>query len=476
MKTSKHQARRVVGYVRISRDREDETSTTTQRQAIEAYCTVHGWTLVDVIVEPGRSAFKHNRNSRPGFKAAMSLIAGGVADTFVVWKLDRAARNTLDLLKFVREDLATYDAEFVSTTESFDTTTAMGRAMLTIVSALAEMESAQKSDRAKAWHDHRRQNGAVPAGLPPIGYVKPRPNVIELDVNVAPLVREAAHRIVRGESINSTVKFLNGAGVSITRPGLLTLLQSPTLAGLVSVELLDRRSGARVVGDDATLVPGDWEPLLDRDVWENVRMTLAAPTGRVSHGNTLRHPLVPIIRCECGGRMRVQADHRKYGAPRYVCGPTGCGNGIGQGPVDEAVTATVLDHLDEATWRNLRANGSAGGPDPAVVERKLADLWQMVLAEKIDPEEYAEAKTVWRGQLAAVERDPIDLPDVDDVRTAWEGFGAAEKHLVFRGTIGRLVIGKATRRGRGVDLTRVDLRLIIRDPSNRPLALVVTTK
>src|SRR4051812_18529055 len=101
--TSKNRVRRVVGYVRISRDREDETSTTTQREAIEAYCKAHGWNLIDVVVEPGRSAFKANRGSRPGFNKAMSMIAAGAADTFVVWKLDRAARNSRDLENFLHE-------------------------------------------------------------------------------------------------------------------------------------------------------------------------------------------------------------------------------------------------------------------------------------------------------------------------------------------------------------------------------------
>lgn len=452
--------RRVVGYVRISRDREDETSTASQREAIAAYCTAHAWTLVDVVVESGRSAFKASRSNRPGFARAMAMIAAGAADTFVVWKLDRAARNSLDLLKFVRENLAAHGAEFVSVTENFDTTTPMGRAMLTIVSALAEMESAQKSDRAKSWHDHRRRNGAVPAGPPPLGYVKPEPNQIELDPVVAPLVREAAHRIARGESVNSTVKWMNASGVSITNPGLKTALQSPTLVGLASVELLDRRRGARLVADDATLVEGKWEPLLDREIWDQVREMLAHPDRRVGAGhNKLRHPLVPIIRCICGGRMKVQGDNREYHARRYICRAEGCLNGITQAPVDEAVTTAVLDHLDDATWRKLRANGSVHGPDPAEVERKLAKMWEMVLADRLDVEEYSDAKARWQGELAAATREPVEMPDVQDVRAAWDGFGAAERLLVFRRAIKSLVIGRAKRRGRGVDLSRVDLEL-----------------
>jgi DNA invertase Pin-like site-specific DNA recombinase len=66
-----------------------------------------------VIVEPGRSAYKSSRKSRPGFRKAMDHVTTGAADAFVVWKVDRAARNTLDPLTFV-EELVEHGAQFAS--------------------------------------------------------------------------------------------------------------------------------------------------------------------------------------------------------------------------------------------------------------------------------------------------------------------------------------------------------------------------
>ena len=77
------------------------------------------------------------------------------------------------------EDLANHGAEFVIVTEQFDTSTPMGQAMLTIVGALAQMESAQKSERATEWHRHRRVSGAVPAGPAALGYRSRGPNELE---------------------------------------------------------------------------------------------------------------------------------------------------------------------------------------------------------------------------------------------------------------------------------------------------------
>lgn len=460
------EARRVVGYVRISRDREGETSTTTQRAAIEAYCTGRGWQLVDVIVEPGQSAFKASRSARPGFRRAMSLVTTGVANAFVVWRVDRAARNTVDLLTFV-QDLEAHGAEFASTTEQFDTSTPMGAAMLTIISALAQMESAAKSDRATEWHRHRRITGAVPAGPAALGYVKPAPNELAPDPVVAPLVAEAAAAIAGGASVLSQVKVLNAAGVKITHRGLTTALRSPTLVGMVAVspDVLPRRAGARVL-DTAELVSGGWAPILEPDIWHQVRTVLDDPRrSATTKDNRLKYPLGPVARCWCGSKMHVHVERwsKNEGVgemPRLLCDNTKCATGIGYDAVEEAVTAAVLDLLDDDTWRRIRsaAGGSIG--DTAVMEAKLARLWQLVLDGSIEPEEYAEAKTRWAGELAAATTAPTDLPDVEGVRASWPDLGPQERQLVFRAAIRNLTIGSATRRGgRGVDLSRVALDL-----------------
>jgi DNA invertase Pin-like site-specific DNA recombinase len=458
--------RRVVGYVRISRDRENETSTESQRAAIEAYCTARGWELVRVVVEPGRSAFKASRKARPGFRDAMHLVTTGAANAFVVWKIDRAARNTLDLLRFV-EDLEANGAEFASVTEQFDTTTPTGKIMMTLIAGLAEMESQQKSDRATEWHRHRRVNGAAPAGPAALGYRKPRPNELEPDPEVAPLVRDAAVAIAGGASVLSQVKELNAAGVKITHRGLTTALRSPTLVGMVAVSdgVLPRRGGARVL-DDAELVPGGWPAILERDVWEQVRTVLDSPGRQTNSGNRLRWPLVPIVRCHCGSTMRhhVEKWTTKNGPRtmgRLLCTDQGCLNGIGYHAVEEAVTAAVLDLLDGDTWNRIRSSSTSDVSDAEAVEERLQRMWTMVLDGKIEPEEYAEAKARWVGQVAAATSTPAELPDVDDVRAAWPDLDAEARLLVLRATVRKMRIKPAVRRGgRGVDLDRLDLELV----------------
>lgn len=456
--------RRVVGYVRISRDRENETSTDSQRQAIESWCSAHGHQLVKVVTEPGRSAYKASRTSRPGFREVSNLITTGAGDMVAVWKVDRACRNTLDLLQLV-QDLEDRGAEFASVTEQFDTSTPIGRAMLSIVGVLAELESAQKSERTTEWHRHRRTTGATPTGGAALGYHKPRPNVLEPDPLVAPLVAQAAQAIVDGASVRSQVLMLNDAGVQITQPGLTTALLSPTLIGHVAATEAapPRRAGARVL-DGVELIPGNWEPIIERETWDRLRAILRSPDRRTNTGNQLRHPLGPIARCHCGGAMHVHTDkwNTKNGTNemrRLLCND--CSTGIGYDAVEAAVSAAVLDLLDDDAWNAVRASGPTEGVVGESVEEKLARMWEMVLDGKIDPDEYAEAKARWSGEMAAASTDPVDLPDVADIRAEWPDLTAAERHLVFRATIERLVILPAIRRGgRGVDLNRVQLELV----------------
>lgn len=468
LSTTSKAPRRVVGYVRISKDRDDETSTTTQEQAIEAWCTLRGHQLVKVVREPGRSAFKASRRSRPGFREAAQLVNTGAGDLLAVWKVDRACRNTRDLLELV-EELESNGAEFASCTEEFDTSTPIGKTMLTIVGALAEMESAQKSDRATEWHKHRRATAAVPAGKAALGFRKPAPNTLEPDPDVAPLVNAAAVAIAEGASVRSQVLMLNAAGVKITQRGLTTALMSPTMIGMVAVsdDVLPRRGGARVL-DDAELVKGPFEPIIDREVWEQVRAILDDPRRRTGlSGNTLKHSLAPIARCHCGGSMRVHFDKWEtksgtHSMRRLMCND--CTLGIGYDAVEEAVVASVLDLLDDDVWHQLRLQAQTSTTDDSAaqaVETKLARLRELMLDGKIDPDEYAEAKAKWRGEVTAATSDPIDLPDVGDVRAAWPEFTAAERYLVLKATISRLVIGPTKRKGgRGVDLSRIDLDLV----------------
>jgi DNA invertase Pin-like site-specific DNA recombinase len=432
--------KRAVGYVRISKDREGETSTATQEERIRAHCDAQGWELVDVIVEPGRSAYKASRSARPGMRKVMRLVEAGAADVVAVWKLDRAARNTADLLEFVT-DLADHGAAFVSVTESFDTTKAVGKMLLTILSALAEMESATKSERITAWQEHRAATGATPTGPRPYGYRRERNRLI-VDEDEAAQVKDAAAAVLAGESLRSIASRMTRTdGEPFTRRGLVAILTGPTIAGL-------RRTGE-------TFLPArDWKPILDRATWDEVRAVLLEPGRRTGPGPARRWLLSGIAECgRCGTPMQAKPH---AAGPRYSC--PACHLSIAVEPTDAIVEAGLLALLNPKTWRRLRRRGQHS--DTATFEAELLDLAQAHADGEVTTEEWRimRAGIVQRLEDAAAE--PAPLPSVDDVRAAWPDLPIDARRLVVAAATERLAIAPAASGLARFDPSRIEHDLI----------------
>lgn len=103
------------------------------------------------------------RAKRPGLTDALQQLRPG--DAFVVWKLDRLGRSVKDLVKFV-EDLERQKVNFISITDSIDTSTPSGRFFFHMMAALAQMERELIAERTKAGLEAARKRGRV-GGRPP---------------------------------------------------------------------------------------------------------------------------------------------------------------------------------------------------------------------------------------------------------------------------------------------------------------------
>ncbi|MGH2363516.1 MAG: recombinase family protein, partial [Chloroflexota bacterium] len=127
------------GYIRVSLEEQarDGYSLDAQERAIRAYCEAHGWPLDEVFADRGISG--KNIDGRPELRR---LLEGAEARAFthvIVWKLDRLGRKVRDLSdicdRFDRRGIG-----LVSIQESFDTSTAAGRAFRNMLATMAELE------------------------------------------------------------------------------------------------------------------------------------------------------------------------------------------------------------------------------------------------------------------------------------------------------------------------------------------------
>lgn len=144
---------RVALYARVSTADQDPE---TQLQALREYCRRReNWRVVGEYVERGVSGAK---DWRPRLDELLRDAAVKEFDCVLVWKFDRFARSVQHLLESLKH-FQSLGIDFVSVTESIDTTTAMGRMVFTFLGAIAEFERALMLERTRAGMDRARAQG-----------------------------------------------------------------------------------------------------------------------------------------------------------------------------------------------------------------------------------------------------------------------------------------------------------------------------
>ena len=150
-------------YLRVSTGSQ---STDSQRLEIENYCKRHDWIIGKVYTDHGISG---KNADRPALNALLKDVkAGKAGDVVVVYKIDRLARSTTDLLRIL-SDLKASNVDFCSTTQAIDTTNPMGKMVLTFLGAIAEFERETIVERVRCGLAKARANN-IQLGRPRVGF------------------------------------------------------------------------------------------------------------------------------------------------------------------------------------------------------------------------------------------------------------------------------------------------------------------
>jgi DNA invertase Pin-like site-specific DNA recombinase len=139
-------------YARVSTK---DQSCELQVRDLRAYCTARGFDLVREYVDVGQSGAK---DSRPELNILMDDARKRQFDAIVVWRFDRFARSTKHLL-LALEEFRSLGIQFISYQENVDTSTPLGQALFTIVSAVAQLERDLIRERVSAGIRNARANG-----------------------------------------------------------------------------------------------------------------------------------------------------------------------------------------------------------------------------------------------------------------------------------------------------------------------------
>jgi DNA invertase Pin-like site-specific DNA recombinase len=298
-------------YVRQSVAREESISLELQEAACREYATRHGYSVVDVIADPGVSGLKWER--RPGIQRVMAMVTDRAADVVLVWRWSRLSRQRLHQAVAL-DTIERAGGRVESATEPFDTSTAGGEFGRDVMLAAAHFESRQKSEQWRETHARRLALGLPSRGGDRYGYDRDgdtyRPNP-----TTGPVLAGMYADYISGLGFTAIAAGLNAAGHRTSRG-------NPWTSDRVS-RTLDSGFGAglnaRGTGPRATHTPGVHPPVIDADTWAAYIRVRGARAGQPPKTTTPAYLLTGLIVCgDCGRPMWANrlGRHAGYG---YVC-------------------------------------------------------------------------------------------------------------------------------------------------------------
>lgn len=159
-------------YLRVSTTRKEkhgdlrtfDQDPAVQEQPLRDLVAQRGWTLQRVYSDRASGA----KERRPGLDALLADARRGAFDVVLVFRFDRFARSVKQLV-LALEEFQALGIDFVSHQEALDTSTPMGRAMFTIIAAMAELERSVIRERVAAGLEYARNHGTKsgkPIGRP----------------------------------------------------------------------------------------------------------------------------------------------------------------------------------------------------------------------------------------------------------------------------------------------------------------------
>jgi len=144
--------KRIAIYARVSTT---DQSTESQLLDLRRYTRERGWTIFKEYCDNGISGTK---DSRPALNELMNSAKKRRFDMVLVWRFDRFARSTKHLI-LALEEFKNLGVDFVSFQENIDTSSPLGSAIFTIISAVAQLERDIIAERVKAGLRKAVENG-----------------------------------------------------------------------------------------------------------------------------------------------------------------------------------------------------------------------------------------------------------------------------------------------------------------------------
>jgi DNA invertase Pin-like site-specific DNA recombinase len=191
-------------------------SLDAQREACEAYIKSQaheGWRLIPSRYDDG--AFSGASLDRPALQKLLAEVRSGEIDIIVVYKVDRLTRSLADFAKLV-ELFDQHSVSFVSVTQSFNTTSSMGRLTLNVLLSFAQFEREVIGERVRDKIAASKRKGIWVGGPVPLGYASINKKLLVIPEE-AETVRLIFRRYLEVGSIRALVQDLDDRGIRTKR-------------------------------------------------------------------------------------------------------------------------------------------------------------------------------------------------------------------------------------------------------------------
>ncbi|MCB1498538.1 MAG: recombinase family protein [Bauldia sp.] len=337
-------------------------SLDAQREACEAFIASQkseGW--VELADRYDDGGFSGGTLERPALERLLADIEDRRVDVVVVYKIDRLSRSLMDFAKLV-DVFDRGGVTFVSVTQSFNTTTSMGRLTLNILLSFAQFEREVIGERIRDKFAASRKKGMWMGGFVPLGY-RVENRKLMIDDAEAATVRMVFERFIKVGSATALVREFAAEGVR-TRRG------RPVDKGFL-YKLLNNRVYVGEAVHKGTAYPGEHQPIISRALWDKVHSILReSPRSRAANARAQTPALLKgLIFGPTGCAMTPTHTRRGDKLYRYYVSQDVLKRGrdacpVGRVPAAE-IEAAVVDQLRGllrapeivvGTWRTARRN------------------------------------------------------------------------------------------------------------------------
>jgi len=223
-------------YIRVSTFSQVEgDSLEEQESELRKFCEYRNFRIRHAYIEEAKSG---GTTRRPEYQKLIRDIEQKKIHAVVVKKLDRLSRSLLDFEQLMIL-MQRHEVEFISIRENFDTTTAMGKAMLRMALVFAQLEREQTSERVADVMQFRASQGLRNGGTTPFGYRTVEKQLVPY-AKEKEIVALAFKQFIDTQSTLSVARFLNDLGFKNKQnkpwdcKRILSMLQNPTYKGDVS--------------------------------------------------------------------------------------------------------------------------------------------------------------------------------------------------------------------------------------------------